>query len=82
MLPPFPHANLFLKLFQPYFLSSWLGVDPQDRVERADCGDPRHNQDHAQPTDGVLQGVKDIAHKNNAHHDADDAVDFSNIVFQ
>ena len=79
---PFPHANLFLKLFQPDFLSSWLGIDPQDRVERTDRGYSRHYQDHSQPADGVLQGIKDIAHENDSHHDAYDAVDFPNIVFQ
>ena len=69
-------------LFQPDFLSCRPGVDPQYRVERADSGYPCHNQDNSQPADGVLQGIKNIAHEDDAYNDTNDAVDFSNIVFQ
>lgn len=70
------------RLFESNFLTSTLGIDVQQGVQGANAHGSSDDEYDAEPADGCLQCVKYIAHQQDAHDDPDDAVNFSNIVFE
>lgn len=59
-----------------------FGADAEQRVERADASDPGDNEDHADPSDGMLQSEKYVPDQQHAQHHADNTIGLADVAFE